>query len=330
MMGDHARRQRERDVSAGGVAGGVRSADGAVSKTVGSNGPVDRAAPLRPLGVAELLDGAVRAVRRNPRVSFAITLPVAVVQTGLVSLTTYAVANDSGLAVVDLLLELFVGSLATVLLGGVLAPLYVEEMLGRRLTASQTLRRVGRSSVPLAALTVVVAFGLEIGVVALAVGGVWLWGVWALAAPALVVERLGPLQALRRAFDLARGGFWRIWGIRALRWVLTTVLGVFVTIPFTGLAALLTDSNPFGAEGINSAGVYVTIAALGSLIGTVLLAPIGAAVDTLLFLDARMRREGMDIMIALAELDAVAAAPASPLPVSMPVSMSKPTHGPAR
>ena len=67
-----------------------------------------------------------------------------------------------------------------------------------------------------------VAVAEEAGLVALVVGGVWLWGVWAVAAPALLLEGVGPVRALRRSAQLVRGRFWRTWGVRALGWVLTS------------------------------------------------------------------------------------------------------------
>ncbi|SHF84303.1 hypothetical protein SAMN05443575_1048 [Jatrophihabitans endophyticus] len=277
-----------------------------VSAATAADGP---AVPLRPWGVAELLDSAVRVVRHTPRATFAISLPFAVVRTALVALITYAATDgstsgtgttDTALTLPALLAQLFLASVFGTALTGLLAPLYTEHVLGRRIGAHEAMRRVGRSALPLAGLVLVVAVVLEVGTVALAVGGVWLWGVWALGAPALVIERRGPLRALGRSFDLVRGGFWRVWGVRALRWVVTTVLGAFLTLPFTALAAVVGDANPFDADGgIGNVGAYVTVAALGGVVSQLLLGPVAAAVDTLLYLDARMRREGLDIVIAL-------------------------------
>lgn len=259
------------------------------------------AVPLRPLGVAELLDTAVRLVRRNGRAAFTLAFPFAVVRAGLVTLLLLQTSQSKNFASVQLLVELFVSALFGTMLTGLLAPVFTGELLGRRVTGSQAVKSARTSVVALVAMSLVVAVAQEVGVVVLFVGGAWLWGIWAVAAPALVVERLGAVRALRRSFELVRADFWRTWGIRTLRWLLTTTLGFFITIPFTAIAAAVSGSNLFATDGpgISNPGVYVSIVAVGSLIATTVLTPIGAAVDSLLYLDLRMRREGMDLLLGL-------------------------------
>lgn len=259
------------------------------------------AVALRPLGVAELLDGAVRTVRNNPRTSFTLALPVAVLRASIVAVVSYNVVGNDELAIPQILASVFVSAVFGTLLAGMLAPAYTDELLGHRLSPAQTLRRVGRSGFGLLGLILIVAIAQEVGVVLLVVGGAWLWGIWAVAAPVLSVERVGPRVALSRSFDLVRTQFWRVWGIRSLRWLLTTVLGLFISLPFTLLAAAVTDSDLFATGGaqIGNASLYVTLTALGSVTALTIIGPISAAVDALLYLDLRMRREGMDLVIGL-------------------------------
>lgn len=258
--------------------------------------------PMRPLGVAEILDGAVRAVRRNARASFAMSVPLAIVRTGLVATMQLAAVNGStGTASLQLLGQLLISGLFGTILTGLLAPVFTGELLGRRCTASQALAQVGRAGFGLAILALVVAVAEEVGLVVLVIGGAWLWGIWAVAAPALVIERTGVRGALGRSFDLVKDEYWRTWGIRTLRWLLTTVLGLFVALPFTLLAAYLTGTNllNLASTGIDDPSVYVTIVAIGNLVSVAITSPISAAVDTLLYTDLRMRREGMDIVLTL-------------------------------
>lgn len=290
----------------------------------GVEGPLVGAVPLRPLGVAELLDAAARLVRRNLRAAVAIALPVEVARTVLVALVAYTALGESapdpdslpgsGLNVPlpSLLLQIFVGSLALTLLSGLLAPLFVEDALGNKQTTAQALRRVGRSWLPLAGLTVLVALGYEVGLVLLVVGGVWLWGIWAPAGPALVTERLGPIRALRRSFALAQRSYWRVWGVRALGWLVAVVLGALLTVP-AGLLAVWLGSDDWFADdsGISRPLLYVTVTALGSLVVNLILSPFRAAIDTVLYLDLRMRREGLDLAVQL-DRDAAGAAPPAP------------------
>ena len=50
---------------------------------------------------------------------------------------------------------------------------------------------------------------------------------------------------------------------------------------------------------MSDAGVYLAITAVGTLLSTIAVAPVSAAVDVLLYLDLRMRAEGMDIVMTL-------------------------------
>jgi hypothetical protein len=259
-----------------------------------------RPAPIRPLGVAEILDGAVRLVRRNARAVLTISVPFAVVRAGMVAVLRYAALQSSGASTLVLLGGLLVAAAVGTVLTGMLAPLFSSDLLGLPLSAGESVRRVGRKVWPLCVLALIVTVVEGAGLVALGVGGIWLWGAWAVAAPALVLERTGVRAALGRSQRLVARTFWRVWGVRALGWVLTSVLGLFVTLPFQALAAYLTDSNPFDASGaVSDAGLYVAILAVGSLVSAALLAPITAAVDVLLYTDLRMRKEGMDIVLAL-------------------------------
>jgi hypothetical protein len=261
-----------------------------------------RPVPLRPLGVAEILDGAVRLFRANAQVALAVSIPLGIVRTGLVAVILYATfSGDQSVTALVLLGEIFVSALLGTIVTGLLAPLFSSALLGIRLTGHQAVSRVRGRVFALILLGLVVAVAQEAGVVALVVGGVWLWGVWAVAAPALVLERTGVVGALRRSSRLVRTAFWRTIGIRSLRWVLTGVLGLFVTLPFELLADYLTGTGVVDAatDGTSQPALYVTILCIGRLLAVALMSPISAAVDVLIYTDLRMRAEGMDIVLAL-------------------------------
>jgi hypothetical protein len=269
--------------------------------------------PLRPLGAAEILDGAVRAVRANARTVLAIAVPFAIVRSGLVAVVQLGTVGSNDAAVLQFLGQLFVSAVFGTILTGLLAPVFSAELLGTQLPARVALARVGRGWFGLVVLALIVAVAQEAGVVVLIVGGVWLWGIWAVAAPALVLERNG-LAALGRSFRLVAGSFWRTWGIRALRFVLTCVLGFFITLPFSLLAVYLTGTDLLNVstKGISHPGVYVTILAIGQVLASIVTGPISAAVDVLLYTDLRMRKEGMDIVMGLPAAPLTGAAPDRP------------------
>lgn len=257
-------------------------------------------APMRPLGVAEILDGAVRLVRGNARAVLAVSVPFAVLRAGLTAALQYGTIDSRGAATVGAvgaaLLALGVGTVLT----GLLAPMFSSSLLGVPIDAGQSLKRARGRVWALMVLAVTVTLADGAGLALCVVGGVWLWGVWALAAPALVLERTGVRGALSRSFQIVQGVFWRTWGIRTLGWVLTSVLGLFVGLPFELLAAYVTGSDILSTTGgITDPAVYLTIVSVGAVISAAVLGPIAAAIDVLLYTDLRMRREGMDIVLAL-------------------------------
>jgi hypothetical protein len=259
------------------------------------------ASPLRPLGVAEILDGAVRAVRRNLRAALALSAPVAIVRTVAAGALQYATIDSRNAAVWQLFGGLLTSLAFGTLLTGLLAPVFSADLLGQRLGAGAALARLRGRIAALVGLVALLTVAEEAGAVALVVGGVWLWGVWAVAAPALVLERTGVRGALKRSFALVRTQFWRTWGVRALGYVVTYVLTLFITLPFSALAAFIsgTDVLDTATKGISDPGLFVTIVAVGSLLAITVTAPITSAIDVLLYTDLRVRREGMDIVLAL-------------------------------
>jgi hypothetical protein len=274
-----------------------------------------RTVPLRPLAATELLDGAVRLVRANARAAFAIALPFAIVRTvltALVALATYRATDAVQLQTLMLLgVTGFFGTART----GALAPLLSGDVVGQRLGLRRALAPVLPALLGLFVLAGIVTVGEGAGALALGVGGVWLWGVWAVAAPALVLERLSPLRALGRSFALVRGAFWRTWGVRALGWLLTYVLAEIATIPFLALAAATTGTDPLrqATEGVAQPSLYVAITAIGTLVAATIAGPVSSAIDVLLYTDLRMRREGMDIAIALPPTAPTDVAPTQPV-----------------
>ena len=167
-----------------------------------------RTVPLRPLAVTELLDGAVRLVRANARAAFVLAVPFAVARTVLTALVSLATYDGGGAVQLQTLALLGVTGLFGTARTGVLAPLLSGDLVGHRLDLPAAWRRAVPSLPALLACAVLVMLGEGAGAVALAVGGVWLWGIWAVAAPALVLERLGPpgLLAAPSRWSAARSG----------------------------------------------------------------------------------------------------------------------------
>jgi hypothetical protein len=252
--------------------------------------------PLRPLGLADILDGAVRVVRRNPRVMLGLSVLFAVAR-GLV-VTGLELAGVSSVANLELLGSV-VGALLGAVLTGMLTLVVTQDVLGERLDLAAVWARVRGRTWALVGLSIVTGLLEYLGLFVLV--GVWLWGIWAVAVPALMVERTTIRRALGRSYTLVNGMFWRVWGIRALGWLMLTVIGLVVIVPFDLIGLALDSSslsNVFNGDGIPLA--LLIVQGVGAVLSTTVTAPVRAAIDALLYVDLRTRREALDITVQLA------------------------------
>lgn len=128
------------------------------------------------------------------------------------------------------------------------------------------------------AASLLVLVAVLLGLLALVVPGIWLAVALALTTPALVLERLGPVAAMRRSFALVRGQWWRTAAVVGLGIVLAIGIVLIVVVPATTLA-LTTDGL----------GARVAISAIADTIGSALLLPFVVVLLTLLYLDRRDR-----------------------------------------
>ncbi|MDT4957854.1 MAG: hypothetical protein QOD31_1653 [Pseudonocardiales bacterium] len=267
--------------------------------------------PLRPLGVAEILDGSFRAIRRNPAAMFAPAAVLAVVRvaaTAGLQLGGYRFLNSVAL---QLLGTFVIGAVLGTVLSGLLAAVVTQDVLGVRITARQALTRLRGRIWALLGLAVVSTVLETLGLIVLAVPGIWLWGLWAVAVPAMVVERTTIRGALARSRQLVTGMWWRVWGIRALAYLLASLLGIVVSVPFLALASAVTGSGGLlTSSAWGSPAVYVLIISVGSVLSATLTEPVRAGIDALLYVDLRMRREGLDIVLQQAARAAQPVAPA--------------------
>jgi len=225
---------------------------------------------------------------------------------------------------------------ATALLQGLLTRVVADGVLGRRPTAGEALRAASKRLWPLIGFSVVlgvlqavlllvlaasvaglvlafngvadrigilyaVLLAIPIGVALLVVYGFFATK-FALAPSAIVLERRGVFAAVGRSWRLTRRAFWRTFGLLALVTLMVSAAAQIVSIPFTvvgsALAGLLfpnAGSDPQSALGIafvsSVPALIVTVVVTG--IGQI--AQVGAIV--LVYLDRRMRTEGLDLAL---------------------------------
>jgi hypothetical protein len=145
------------------------------------------------------------------------------------------------------------------------------------------------------------------GVIAAVCLSIWFAIMFRMAGPAVVLERERPVRSLGRSWRLVRGSFWRVLGITLLAALIVVVTTAVLQIPFSLLGALAggSGSGPLTTGGSLFAGTGGTIAgviigAIGGIVAGSVARPISAGVAVLLYVDMRMRREGLDLVLQTA------------------------------
>jgi membrane-anchored glycerophosphoryl diester phosphodiesterase (GDPDase) len=148
--------------------------------------------------------------------------------------------------------------------------------------------------------------GIVIGVLLGVFGGLgfvvvaaWLTTKLSFVPSALMIERLSIRQAVSRSWHLTRGSFWRVFGIQLLVSVIISVISQVVSAPLSFIAPILLGLlDPNGQQGVVTGAVTVGLLVLTVIVTVVFLAistVVQTATTALLYVDLRMRREGLDL-----------------------------------
>ena len=110
-----------------------------------------------------------------------------------------------------------------------------------------------------------------------------------LAPAALILERVGPLEGIRRSWTLTRGSFWRVTGVRIVAMIIVAIATQIVTLPLSWITGLMTAADP------GLIWVSLAISSFLTALVSALILPFDSAVTALQYTDLRMRTEGLDI-----------------------------------
>ncbi len=268
---------------------------------------------LRPLGLGEILDAALKVYTRNFKtLCLAVLVPVVpiVILTTLVTASassaenafdptagidpasgqsTFSGAEVAGFAVTALL-TLLLTALATAACTRAVADAYIGEPTSWRASLRFALRKL----LPVIVVSILVVLLATVSLLALLIGAVYVGVRLTLSSPALLIEDLGPVAAMRRSWALVKERWWFTFGIFVISTLLVTILSLLVQGLL--LAPLLTDSDNEVLGGI--------LTSLGSIVANVFTLPIQAAVITILYFDLRVRKEGLDLELLARDIGA--------------------------
>jgi len=266
---------------------------------------------LRPLGFGEILDVGIKIYMRNWltlwKIVVFVVLPAQILVNAIrvsalpngfdlsgggpgFSTGSPAVINEDDLNV------FFVGVGATVLISFIAGQLaqagclraVADSYLGEQARSSSSLRFALRRLPAVLVLTIFAGLFEFLGLALCIIPGVYLWGAFYVAIPALLVEGAGPFRALGRSRRLVNGRWWTTFGVGVIGWLLVTI----ISFALTGLVAEVAFANPDR----NSATGFI-LNTFASTVGSMLTLPATAAFATVLYIDLRVRKEGFDLFL---------------------------------
>ncbi|MER5420613.1 hypothetical protein [Streptosporangium roseum] len=302
--------------------------------------------PLRPLGLGDILDGAIKLIRSNPKTILGLSAIVAALGAIPVAIGQAVMIGDLGAGLDDpavledpqdigflaqyggTLISFAVQFVAVTLLTGVLTRILGRAVFGGKMSVGEawqlTRNRVPTlfglvaigmlvMLIPMVVVIVVIAglgaagagFGALFLVGALAVLGFVAYALFittrlALAASVAVLERRGVIDSLRRSWNLVGGGFWRTLGILLLTQLITAVVALVLSFPFTIMAFV---AGMIGKGSTGSQIVTAILIAVGGTVSAMITYPFQAGVNGLLYADRRMRAEAFDLVLQTAAIE---------------------------
>jgi hypothetical protein len=195
-------------------------------------------------------------------------------------------ATDSG--VLGPVLGILGSSLAHTLSAAAIAFTVAAWYAGGRPTPGDALRDVGRRAPSLLGAWLVVHLLEGLGLLAVGIGGVLVMALLLPTVPAIVLEDLGPIAGVRRGARLARPRFGYVLGVALLSGILAWVIGHAL-----GLLPQLLGL----ALGPDIGWVFLGV---GAIVADVVTISVTAATTVLVYLDLRIRQEGLDLAWAAA------------------------------
>lgn len=265
---------------------------------------------LRPLSFGEILDGAFVLYRRHFAVFFTTALlpllPVALLWGVFGFVTGGDSAVDDAATALTLVAVYPVMIVGMLLMWGALVHQAGQAVEGRRVDRGEAFRVAFRRMLPMLGAGILFTFLAGLGFLLLIVPGVLvmiaLFAVW----QAVILEGKGPLEAIGRSRELARGAWGRIFGIEVVSYIIVMIPGMLVGT-VTGIAmfgAMMASGDPDAVSG--TMGWLGAVSNVLSILVSALTTPFMTAALTLLYYDRRVRTEALDLELAAERLGATA------------------------
>jgi hypothetical protein len=258
---------------------------------------------LRPLEIGDLLDETFRMYRRHFLLFAGISVILSIPEAALSSFSYYTLFSnflqqagpglglspDRALLDAGTLVVYAVGVLITLafvpLFYGAVTYAACESALGRPVTPSSVLSGVMRRYFPLMGYWLLI--GLMVLLFCLIPLWIWIWVAWAVVMPVMFIENVGLGAAMGRSWRLVEGRWWRTFFTLSLMFIIWFVVR-------TALRAFIVLAQSLLQLVISSVAVLWISAATSVIVGS-LVNPLLQIAIVLIYLDLRVRREGLDL-----------------------------------
>jgi hypothetical protein len=264
--------------------------------------------PLGEMTVGDILDRGLKLLLARLPVFYAINLlvltPVILVQIAAPFLTDGAPAMDPATAMTTMGVGMFALFLALVLqpLGtAAVLQIIMEEYIGNRVTMGQALAYAMTRFLPLIGASLLVGLIVFAGLLLCCIPGIYFAISYIFISQVVVLERLGPGEALQRCWKLIEGHRGRVFGVLLLVGIANMIVQVALGAVFQFVLPaeeLIPTEDGFETK-LNP--VNHIVGTLVAQLASILFSTYTAVCTTLLYLDLRIRKEGFDLEMAARE-----------------------------
>jgi hypothetical protein len=194
---------------------------------------------------------------------FGVLIGSAVVIFGIIGIINAFLYDEGGL-IFNLIIQ-FLNLLGSTIFAGMVVKVVQAERQGTVTSVGEMFESVAGVLVSLIGNGILKGIAVTIGLILLVIPGIFLATIWAVTAPAIVVERVGAIDAFSRSWELIRNHFWPVLGAYILGFLI--VFGISLVCGAIGVA-------------LGLVGVLILVT-----LGAIIAAPILALISAIIFFD---------------------------------------------
>jgi hypothetical protein len=265
---------------------------------------------LRPLGIGEVLDVALKIVWRNAgtliRVVVFVVLPVQILTAllaasispkSLNSGSSFPVQSQTsptlsssdvkafiGYGIVLLLLTLLSSTLSSAACFRTIASAYLGGRTDWRSSLGYALRHL--HSIVL--VTVLAGLAAGLGFILCVLPGIYFGVAFSLAVPVLLTEGTRGRRALGRSRALVKDYWWRVFGVLVLGYILSGILAGAIEGAVVGLTSVSSGDSSLTA---------IVVSVVAGTVSKLVTTPFVAAFIIVVYIDLRVRKEAFDLQL---------------------------------